>query len=1154
MPNDSAAPNPAPDFSAIPGHIDHSSIQAPQNPSQAVEHTPDDVARDYNASQESGIEKLEDVTKPIENYTQEGRAESPILSKIGDVTRGVKELLGGGQEAGKPFGTSEGLINNPVTQALTSEGAVTEDIPAALETAGKVAGKVGSHLAETGKNFGRSFIEEGKAAIAAKAPEGSLEAGFAKIPGYKKIARAPKFEPPVETPKPQLELVKDKPKISPNEQVAASAQRYNEANNKPQINHELIELPSQEERNDLADKFSAAKHEPENPAVVRSYDAMKKETLGQFNHAKNDLGIKFDFTDKDPYTSAEQMQADVEDNHHLSVYTGGTELPKDHPLAEIEPSTGESYNSIFRGTHDIFGHAAGGHDFSEAGEENAYNAHKQMYSDEARPAVRNETQGQSNWYFNNDKVRNGDEQGFPEQKATILEKSTNGQKEEEGGDPNLGADEREPEEGDTSFKFGDNAYHPDLQKIVDKYGETDDPYAIRNGGSFITPTGKFVHLGAQQHDTAILNAYEGKENVPGDIRPGFLEDTGAIRTRYSFDRGRGHTLHITVPKQGVTPEQVDALKQAARVANGENKYGNIVLERSDVSRKLPAQEKENANANHIEPMLKSLDVHPGPKPWMDAAAEKARTGGGFTTHPATGEVPTEGQVGEISPEHRVDLGHPATAEDIQKFTKDNKALLDKHPELHVGGFGNELNISAVGKNAYKVAKKLDQKSIYDLGKGEEIHTGGAGQRQDFANYPMEDRLKDIAGKPMSDIPGFESLSKDFHANLEPDERSYLKDNNLLQSNAMKQYHSISPSVPETTNAMQAGAALGGWWQRYINIFHDLADGGEQVANQIGPSHAEVLKQWHAAVSGNKSVEDANNLAWHSYADWLDAGKPTSRKAIDDIVRKNGAQLEGRGKKSNAAISDSRTKSGKLVKPGLDTTKLHSLINSPEMKGERPFSGQVFNEEQPNPLAGTKDYRKIPSMGATVAGKGNLNRLVIDAHIKDFYGETGKGAQKYIADSVHLRQAAKALGLKGGEGQEQLWGTVLGLKTLLKEGLTPAEASGKLNADVINSIGKDYAEVIANDPEIAKPGGVLDRLKQQHGVGKGSAGISQANIKAPSANTGAGGPGSSQEGINQTQLAQTAGRIREQISPSKIKGVAKSNKKASTNALDFLKGF
>jgi hypothetical protein len=38
----------------------------------------------------------------------------------------------------------------------------------------------------------------------------------------------------------------------------------------------------------------------------------------------------------------------------------------------------------------------------------------------------------SNWYFNNDKVRNGGEQGFPEQKATILDKSINGQKEEEG--------------------------------------------------------------------------------------------------------------------------------------------------------------------------------------------------------------------------------------------------------------------------------------------------------------------------------------------------------------------------------------------------------------------------------------------------------------------------------------------------------------------------------------------------------------------------------------------------------------------------------------------------------------------------------------------------------------------------------------------------
>ena len=400
------------------------------------------------------------------------------------------------------------------------------------------------------------------------------------------------------------------------------------------------------------------------------------------------------------------------------------------------------------------------------------------------------------------------------------------------------------------------------------------------------------------------------------------------------------------------------------------------------------------------------------------------------------------------------------------------------------------------------------------------------------------QAKTEKGVPLSDTKGFEHLSNDFYDHMEPDEREYLKGNKLLQRNAMKQYYKITPSVEETTNAMAAGAALGGWWQRYMDVFHDLTGAqAQEAADHIGPAHSEVLKQWHAAVSGNKSVEDANNLAWHSYADWLDAGKPTDRTSINNIVKQNAAQPEGSPKKGNAAISDTLDKNGKILSEGLDTSKLFKLVNSPEMRGERPFSNEAFNEKTPNALvAKTEGARKIPSMGATVAGKGNLNRLVIDAHIRDFYGRTNSGgpAAQYIADSVHLRQAAEALGLKGGEGQEQLWGTVLGLKQLLKTGLTPEEAAGKLNSDVINQIGKDYAEVIANDPEITKPGGLLDRLKEKYGVGSGSAGVGEANRKASASRAGQAESRSSQTPVDQTQLAKTAERIKGQISESKIK--------------------
>jgi ADP-ribosyltransferase-like protein len=1427
------------DFSAVPGHQQHG--PAPQ-PTGFLENLSQTTLGTTHPIDQAKAELKSLYGQPLETIKQSGK--NAIMMPV--------ELAY--QLVHHPVDTITGITGGPqFAQALQNKdipgmaGAVVGGLAnvGGIEAGSEAAAPIASHLAETGKTFVKNAAEEGHAALAAKHPEGSLEAGFAKIPGYRKeptppqpsappehaayeiqrlegvlrnpgispaeksiatrqlqdyremfgvpategslgsISR-PTAKPAAETPAWQtqakdteiqrLEKVQrspeatpeerrvsgdqlrdyrgenadpksivesaggvfrhsknglteitlpasmtdklnlspamkdwvsvtipdgevtpenvkarmeqkfkefggktEEPKTQPNDQVANSAQRYNAARGHGQIDHTPQELPAQEERNRLADSYDRAKHEPENPAVARAYDAMKRETLDQFNHAKNDLGIKFDFTKDDPYKSAEEMQKDVRENHHLSTFTEGTPLAKDHPLAEVEPTTGQTYNNIFRATHDIFGHSAGGHDFSEAGEENAYRAHKQMYSPEAVPAVQNETQGQANHYFNNERARNGAEKVFPEQKATIIHSPEVGQTPEPES-PNADI----PESQQTATP--ETGYHPTLQAIADKHGVTEDPYAVRNGASFITPDGKYIHLGSTSHDDAILAA--GAPEGDGDPRIPFINDSGAIRTRVSFDRS-GHTIHISVPKDGVTPEQVQALKEATQKSVGKN--GNVVMERADVTAETKDQlskTKEFGNANDIEPMLHQIQAHPDDKWYAQAGkrAEKEPAGG---IDPRTGKSDTEGHGTEIFPEKRMALDHAPTKEDFQNFYEQNKELFDQHPELKIGWDndskvpgGHEINIGAVGKGAKRVAKKLEQRAAFDIGKGEEIPTGGEGLRTEFPNYPLAERIKDLNGEPQSDIKGFESLSPEFHANLEPDERAYLKDNNLLQSNAMSQYHKIQPSVNETTNAMQAGAALGGWWQRYIDVFHGLGqseevaphpelkgtrvadDAGnplkvyhgttksfdqfkkgtegifftvdpdiaekytgedfganirpaylnikkpltitpseylhgqtkngmllldakkhgfdglhiavdpndsdpdylfskdtwvafnpkqvtsafrnpnvEKIAQTIGPSHAEVLKQWHAAVSGNKAVEDANNLAWHSYADWLDAGKPTDRKSIDDIVRKNAAQPLGSGKKGNAAISDTRTKKGKLVTPGLDTTKLFNLVNSPEMKGERPFSGQVFSEEQKNPLMGTKEgARKIPSMGATVAGKGNLNRLVIDAHIRDFYGhkQAGGPAAQYIADSVHLRQAAKALGLKGGEGQEQLWGTVLGLKTLLKEGLTPEEASGKLNADVINQIGKDYAEVIANDPEIP---GVLDRLKKL-GVGRGSAGLSETNLPARSAGAGEGPSGSSEAGIDKTELTKTAGRIREQISPSKIKKPASSTQKAS----------
>lgn len=579
-----------------------------------------------------------------------------------------------------------------------------------------------------------------------------------------------------------------------NPQVAESAQRYNTTKGQPAIDHGKTPLPSKEDRASLADAYDAAKHDPNDPKVKASYQAMKDETKAQYNHAVNDLGIKFDYTKDEPYKNAEEMHADVKNNHHLSVFTGG-EVPKDHPLAEVDKDTGQPYNNIFRATHDIFGHSAGGHDFSEAGEGSAYGAHAQMYSKDALPAVRTETLGQSNWFFNNKEVRNGKAPAdFPEQKAAILSDNgsvgatpkqmvegqglvykgelvpgskvhmfehpdhpgmTAAMNESEGLTPESVKAKMDSKLSDFGVapkgEAAPTGYHPDLQKVADKFGTSTDASEVRKGASFVAPDGKFIHLGTSEHDSALKAAFPEQvtdRGYSGPLRENFIKDTGTIRTRFNPTDKAGPTLHISVPEAGVTAEQTQALKDAVRTSMP-NGRGNIVMEVGESGGK--SSEKEFATANNIEPMLKEIGAHPND--WSKVAAQTAKEqGGGFTIDPRTGNTPTTGHWVEVAPEKRRVLNHVATASDIKKFHQDNKTLFDMHPELHVGGYQNELNISAPAKTqagAELVGNKLDQKSAWNMDESKEIPLQGKGEQTKFPKYPLEERLNDLTGRTES---------------------------------------------------------------------------------------------------------------------------------------------------------------------------------------------------------------------------------------------------------------------------------------------------------------------------------------------------------------------------------------------------------------------
>jgi hypothetical protein len=162
----------------------------------------------------------------------------------------------------------------------------------------------------------------------------------------------------------------------------------------------------------IAAAFEAMEHNPDNPEVKASYNAMIDETLAQYQEIKK-TGLKVDFITEemgDPYKASPRLAIlDAVNNNHLWVF------PTDFGFGESNPNLNEMdnpmlrytneyvgkqrmrANDIFRVVHDYFGHIKDGVGFRADGEENAWRSHVEMYSPLARPAMTAETRGQNSW-------------------------------------------------------------------------------------------------------------------------------------------------------------------------------------------------------------------------------------------------------------------------------------------------------------------------------------------------------------------------------------------------------------------------------------------------------------------------------------------------------------------------------------------------------------------------------------------------------------------------------------------------------------------------------------------------------------------------------------------------------------------------------------
>lgn len=164
----------------------------------------------------------------------------------------------------------------------------------------------------------------------------------------------------------------------------------------------------------IAKAFDEEVHNPDDPKVKASYEAMAKETLDQWNMLKQ-AGIKVEWVkpgQKDPYADSPRLAAmDVAENKHWWGFPSDQGFGSDEESAKyaktnplMKPVPGEIIdgrpvvvNDVFRIVHDMFGHLKEGNGFRAEGEENAWRSHAAMYSDLARPAMTNETRGQNSW-------------------------------------------------------------------------------------------------------------------------------------------------------------------------------------------------------------------------------------------------------------------------------------------------------------------------------------------------------------------------------------------------------------------------------------------------------------------------------------------------------------------------------------------------------------------------------------------------------------------------------------------------------------------------------------------------------------------------------------------------------------------------------------
>jgi hypothetical protein len=166
----------------------------------------------------------------------------------------------------------------------------------------------------------------------------------------------------------------------------------------------------------IAKAFDEMKHEPNNPEVQEAYENLARQVKEQYDALVAE-GVEFYFIDPSTaegiayLASPQNAMRELRDHNRIGILPsvdafgqgeviqspmlGDTGLKWQVAGANKEQTV--TYNDMFRAVHDVFGHGLEGASFRALGEEQAWQAHQQLFTGSARRALTVETRGQNSW-------------------------------------------------------------------------------------------------------------------------------------------------------------------------------------------------------------------------------------------------------------------------------------------------------------------------------------------------------------------------------------------------------------------------------------------------------------------------------------------------------------------------------------------------------------------------------------------------------------------------------------------------------------------------------------------------------------------------------------------------------------------------------------